>query len=173
MQGSKQEKTKGMMHSGGSTFPAGIASAAATASLHDSSVYTDLRGLNSIRQLGQEDSPEALRQIAIQFESIFLNMMLKEMRKGEESLFADNYLRSNEMSFHRDNLDNQLALHMASEGGIGLADALHRQLLRHYRPEYNTAPGGELTPTEQARHVGAAAYRDIGRLERAAEGAQP
>jgi peptidoglycan hydrolase FlgJ len=101
-------------------------------SVRDASVYTELNGLQAISQLGRENSPEALKQVAVQFESMFLNIMLKGMRAGEEALFSDNYLRSNEMSFHRENLDNQLALHMASTGGVGLADTLHRQLMQRY-----------------------------------------
>lgn len=101
-------------------------------SVRDASVYTELNGLQAISQLGRENSPEALKQVAVQFESMFLNIMLKGMRAGEDALFSDNYLRSNEMSFHRENLDNQLALHMASTGGVGLADTLHRQLMQRY-----------------------------------------
>lgn len=135
-----------------------ISSNMGTAQLRDSTVYTDLNGLNSIRQLGEEDSPEALRQIAIQFESIFLNMMLTEMRKGEETLFTDNYLRTNEMAFHRDNLDNQLGLHLASHGGIGLADALYHQMLRHHQPSEAEASGTPGTD-DVTRQAGLAAYR--------------
>ena len=109
--------------------------------LSDASVFTELNGLNSIRQLGKENTSQAMRKVAEQFEGIFLNMMLKGMRAGEDSLFADNYLNSNEMKFHRENMDNQLALHMASSGGIGLADALHRQLMARYPEEAARAAG--------------------------------
>lgn len=150
-----------------------ISSNMGTAQLRDSTVYTELNGLNSIRQLGQEDSPEALRQIAIQFESIFLNMMLKEMRKGEEALFTDNYLRTNEMAFHRDNLDNQLGLHLAGQGGIGLADTLYQQLLLQHQgqeAEPDVVSGaesdmtsGEASGSHNAAHqAGLAAYRNAG-----------
>lgn len=103
-------------------------------SMRDASVYTEINGLQAISQLGRENSEEGLREVAKQFEAMFLNMMLKGMRAGEESLFADNYLRSNEMSFHRENLDNQLALQMSAKGGIGLAETLHRQLMQRYEP---------------------------------------
>ncbi|MDP1929998.1 MAG: flagellar assembly peptidoglycan hydrolase FlgJ, partial [Gammaproteobacteria bacterium] len=95
-------------------------------------VYTDLAGLQSISRLGRENTPEGLRQVAQQFESMFINMMLKSMRDSNSSLFEDNYMRSNEMEFHQENLDNQLSLHMASVGGIGLADSLYRQMLTRF-----------------------------------------
>lgn len=110
-----------------------------SATLSNASVFTELNGLNSIRQLGREDTSQAMRKVAEQFESIFLNMMLKGMRAGEDALFKDNFLNSNEMKFHRENLDSQLSLHMASTGGVGLSDALHRQLMARY-PYQVTAP---------------------------------
>jgi len=106
-----------------------------SATLSNASVFTELNGLNSIRQLGREDTSQAMRKVAEQFESIFLNMMLKGMRAGEDALFKDNFLNSNEMKFHRENLDSQLSLHMASTGGVGLSDALHRQLMARYPDE--------------------------------------
>jgi len=110
-----------------------------TTTLADASVFTELNGLNSIRQLGKENTSQAMRKVAEQFESIFLNMMLKGMRAGEDALFEDNFLNSNEMKFHRENLDSQLSLHMSSTGGIGLSDALHRQLMARY-PDEVTRP---------------------------------
>jgi peptidoglycan hydrolase FlgJ len=113
-----------------------------SATLSNASVFTELNGLNSIRQLGKENTSQAMRQVAEQFESIFLNMMLKGMRAGEDALFKDNFMNSNEMQFHRENLDNQLSLHMASTGGVGLSDALHRQLMARYPDEAARAGTG-------------------------------
>lgn len=103
-------------------------------SMQDASVYTNVGGLNSITQLGRENSPEALREVAKQFESMFINIMLKGMRAGEEALFSENYLRSNETKFHQESFDNQISLDIANVGGIGLADTLHRQLMQRYEP---------------------------------------
>ncbi|MEX2334271.1 MAG: flagellar assembly peptidoglycan hydrolase FlgJ, partial [Pseudohongiella sp.] len=106
--------------------------------MQDASVYTNVGGLNSITQLGRENSPEALREVAKQFESMFINIMLKGMRAGEEALFSENYLRSNETKFHQESFDNQISLDIANAGGIGLADTLHRQLMHRYEPAANT-----------------------------------
>ena len=84
--------------------------------------------MNSISQLGRENSPEGLRKVAEQFEAIFVNMMLKGMRELNSTLFKDNYLSSNEMQFHQENLDNQLSMHVAGSGGIGLAEHVYRIL---------------------------------------------
>ena len=116
-----------------------------TISMQDASVYTNVGGLNAISQLGRENSPEALREVAKQFESMFINIMLKGMRAGEEALFSENYLRSNETKFHQESFDNQISLEIANAGGVGLADTLHRQLMQRYEPA--AADGRELDRT--------------------------
>jgi len=87
------------------------------------------------------------------------------------------------MAFHQENFDNQLGLHLASEGGMGLADALYRQLLRHYQPDTaaserpgasgtgagatgNAATGTEITASsaDNVRQTAAAAYRATGNV---------
>ena len=96
------------------------------------SVYTDLAGLNDISKLGRENTPEGLRQVAQQFESMFINIMLKEMRNSTKSLSEGNYLQSNEMEFHQQNFDNQLSLHLSEGAGIGLADVLYEQMMGQF-----------------------------------------
>lgn len=103
-----------------------------TMSVNDASVFTDLSGLNNIRQLGRDNEAAGLKQVAKQFEAMFLNMMLKSMRAGEDVLFGDNPLNSNEMKFHRENFDQQLGLHLSETGGVGLAEQLYRQLSQRY-----------------------------------------
>ncbi|MDO9317096.1 MAG: flagellar assembly peptidoglycan hydrolase FlgJ [Gammaproteobacteria bacterium] len=95
-------------------------------------VYTDLSGLNAISQLGRENTPAALRQVAQQFESLFLNIMLKAMRDSTKSFGEGNFLNSNEMEFHQQNFDNQLSLHLSQSAGLGLADVLYEQMLDQF-----------------------------------------
>ncbi len=105
-------------------------------------VYTDLSGLNAISQLGRENTPAALRQVAQQFESLFLNIMLKAMRDSTKSFGEGNFLNSNEMEFHQQNFDNQLSLHLSQSAGLGLADVLYEQMLGQFGLE---APAAEAT----------------------------
>src|SRR5690554_1432619 len=70
-------------------------------------VYTDLSGLNAITRKGRENTPEGLKEVAKQFESLFINMVLKSMRDSTRAFAEGNYLNSNEMEFHQQNLDNQ------------------------------------------------------------------
>ncbi len=101
-------------------------------SVESQSVYTDLSGLNSISSLGRKNTPEALRQVAQQFESLFLNIMLKAMRDSNAVFAEGNYLQSNEMEFHQENLDNQLSVSMSEGRGLGLAEVLYEQMMGQY-----------------------------------------
>lgn len=96
------------------------------------SVYTDLSGLNSISTLGRQNTPEALHKVAQQFESVFLNIMLKAMRDSNAVFSEGNYLSSNEMEFHQQNFDNQLSLSLSEGKGLGLAEILYEQMMGQY-----------------------------------------
>ncbi len=89
-------------------------------------LYSDLNSLQSIKT---QSEPEALREVAKQFEQIFLNQMLKSMRDANEA-FADpdNVFTGGDVRFYQDMLDQQTTINMADGRGIGLADALVRQL---------------------------------------------
>ena len=89
------------------------------------SVYTDFNGLDKLKQSAREQSPEAIKQVANQFESLFLNMVLKSMR---EAKLADGALDSKQEEFYQDMYDQQMALHLAGKPGIGLADLIVKQL---------------------------------------------
>lgn len=98
----------------------------------DNASYTDLNGLNEINQLGKKDQALALKELSKQFESLFLNLMLKSMRDSNAVFEEGGMFQSNEMQFHRDMFDNQLALTMSEGKGIGLADAFYEQMMLQY-----------------------------------------
>lgn len=105
-------------------------------------VYTNLSGLNAIKAAGREDPTEGLKQVSKQFESLFVNMMLKTMRDSNKAFSEGNYLSSNEMEIHQQNFDNQLSVHLTAGDGIGLADVLFRQLVQQYDVATDTASVG-------------------------------
>lgn len=84
----------------------------------------DSKSLDGLKQSSKDNSPEALKAAAKQFEALFMNMMLKSMRQagGQDGPF------DNEQSkMYTSMLDQQLSQNMANRG-MGLADALVRQL---------------------------------------------
>lgn len=96
--------------------------------------YNDLASLNSITRMSntEEGEAEALKQVARQFESMFVGMMLKSMRDANSVFEEDNPLNSNESKFYRQMFDDQLALSMTQGKGIGLADNIYRQLSKQF-----------------------------------------
>ncbi|WP_018277719.1 flagellar assembly peptidoglycan hydrolase FlgJ [Teredinibacter turnerae] len=113
--------------------------------------YTDLNSLQKLKITENKD--EALRKVAEQFESMFLNMMLKSMRDANAVFEKDSMFNSSESNFYRDMYDQQLSLTLSQRnGGIGIADTLYRQMARRY--EKDIAPvGGETSLSELKRSI--------------------
>ena len=90
-------------------------------------VYNDMGALADLRTRAQSNPNDAVDEVAQQFEALFIQMMLKSMRDAVEEggLFDSHQLETYEQM-----ADQQLALDMASDGGIGLADAMITQLSR-------------------------------------------
>lgn len=86
-------------------------------------VYTDFNGLAKLKSQVKKDSPEALKEVAKQFESIFLNNVLKSMRAAK---LADGAMDNEQSKFYSDMYDQQLAVHLS--GSVGLADLIVKQL---------------------------------------------
>jgi flagellar protein FlgJ len=91
----------------------------------DASVYTDFSGLAALRAKAANHQEDALDEVARQFEALFLQQMLKEMRKAN---LAEGIFDSSQSQFYRDMYDQQLSLHLSKGGGLGLTEVLKRQL---------------------------------------------
>lgn len=98
-----------------------------TAPVHQPQSYTDFQGLTKLRVDAKADEQAALRTVAEQFEGIFMGMMLKSMR---DASIGDQLFDSNAQDTFMDMYDKELVTGMASDGGIGLADVIVRQLSR-------------------------------------------
>jgi soluble lytic murein transglycosylase len=71
---------------------------------------------------------QALQMAAEQFEALFLQQVLKQMRKAGDVLAADNPMRSRELDTMRDLYDGALAENLAGKRQTGIADMLVKQL---------------------------------------------
>jgi len=94
--------------------------------------YNDLAGLNAITKQSANNEAGALKEVARQFESMFVGMMLKSMRDANAVFEEDNPLFSNESKFYREMFDEQLTLSLSKGKGMGLADTLYRQLKQQF-----------------------------------------
>ncbi len=104
------------------------------------STITDFTQYTHLRKAAGENDPAALREVANQFEALFLQTMLKSMREASlgDPLFGD----SEQMEMYQGMMDQQMAVELASGKGVGLADMLVRQL--------GGANAAKFDPPEQA-----------------------
>ena len=105
----------------------------------------DLKGLASLKRDAQGGADaDTRKEIARQFEAIYLQMMIKRMR---EATPRDGLLESDQTRMVQSLGDEQLALQLATPG-IGLADALLRQM--NEAAGVTGAPAGQGTPATPA-----------------------
>jgi flagellar protein FlgJ len=97
-------------------------------------VAFDANGLNGLKNAAKENSPEAIKGVAKQFEAIFMNMMLKSMREASPQ---DNPFDNEQSRTFTSMLDQQLSSNLASKG-LGLADVLTKQLSKGNNPVTDT-----------------------------------
>lgn len=93
----------------------------------NNSFYADPKGLNALRSDAKAQTPDALKETARQFESLFTNMLLKSMREATKST-GDSMFDSEQTEFYQGMFDDQMAVHLSQGRGLGLADMLVRQL---------------------------------------------
>lgn len=92
----------------------------------DPALALDARALAGIRRDAQADPRAALGKAAGQFEALFLQMVLKQMRA---TLPQDGPLDSESMRTYTSMFDQQVAQHLSSRG-LGLREAIEKQLAR-------------------------------------------
>ncbi|TLP72275.1 flagellar assembly peptidoglycan hydrolase FlgJ [Pseudomonas nitroreducens] len=95
----------------------------------DSGSYSDLNRLSAMKTGANRDSAGNIRKVAQEFESLFMNEMLKSMRSANEVFAKDNPMNSEAAKQYQDMYDHQLSVSLATQGhGIGLADVLVKQM---------------------------------------------
>lgn len=95
------------------------------ADITSAGVYTDFQGLARLRNASKDQSPEALRAVAKQFEALFMQMMLKSMR---DASLGDGIFDTDQAKFYQEMFDKQISISMSERKGLGIADMIVRQL---------------------------------------------
>tara|TARA_B110000503_G_scaffold141792_1_gene236389 strand:+ start:204 stop:695 length:492 start_codon:yes stop_codon:yes gene_type:complete len=99
-------------------------------------VYTDFSHLASLRSEAKANPKAALEDVAAQFESLFLQMMLKSMR---DATMDGGLFQSDQMDTYQSMADQQIALKLSEQGGVGLARMMVEQMqVRGYVPSSDT-----------------------------------
>jgi peptidoglycan hydrolase FlgJ len=98
------------------------------------SLAMDVQGVDALKRTARQAPQEGLKQAAQQFEALFLQMMLKSMR---EATPGEHMLGGSAEKFYTGMLDQQLGQSLSGRG-LGLAEAMQRQLMRHLAPDEAT-----------------------------------
>ncbi|ELR67079.1 flagellar biosynthesis [Photobacterium marinum] len=116
-------------------------------------MYNDMTSLQNIKANG--DKMEALEQAAGQFEAVFLQTVLKNMRQASDAMHDDeddSVFNSRQQKFYRSMHDSQIAMEMSQQQSLGIADMLVKQLGQHeaFKPKHQTVAmvqqGQEIAP---------------------------
>ena len=105
-------------------------------------IYNDFSQFTALRAEAAKNPNAALEEVAAQFESIFLQQMLKSMR---DATMKSELFDSSQMDTYQGMADQQLALKLAENGGIGLARMMVEQM-----QSKGQVPQDEADVTDQA-----------------------
>lgn len=108
---------------------------------NSSGLAIDANNLSKLRLSAKQNSPEALKATAKQFEALFVNMMMKSMRDATPQ---DGIMDSDQSKMFTSMLDEQMSQKIANRG-IGLADMLVRQMSNNPK----SGGAGKLAPVAQ------------------------
>lgn len=104
----------------------------------------DFAGLAQMRAGAVQGEEKVTKEVAQQFESIFINMMLKSMRDATE---RSGLLDSEATKTYESMFDQQLSSELAGKGTFGIAEALQNQL----NLNSNKGSGDEYLPLSRSR----------------------
>lgn len=108
------------------TLPSSSSTLTSTASASNA-LAVDVRSLNALKfDAGTANSPQVTREVAKQFESLFMRELIKSMR---EATMKSGLMDGAQGDLGQDMLDQQLSVTMSGRPG-GLSEAIARQLSR-------------------------------------------
>ncbi|MDR6214087.1 flagellar assembly peptidoglycan hydrolase FlgJ [Paracidovorax wautersii] len=97
---------------------------ATTSASTSNALAVDARSLNALKYQAGQNDPQAAKEAAKQFESLFMREMIKSMR---EATMKSGLLDGAESNLANDMFDQQLSVQMSGMPG-GLSEAIQRQL---------------------------------------------
>lgn len=95
-------------------------------SVSNTPTVTDFSGFAGLKASARANDPQTIRKAAQQFEALFTQQLLKSARAAN---LGDDILGGGQTEFYQDMFDQQMALHLSSGKGMGLADVLVKQMM--------------------------------------------
>lgn len=105
---------------------------------NDARVYTDVQGLEQLRYQSRTNPNAAKKEVAQQFESILMQMVLRSMRDASKA-FSSDLFGSDQMDFYQDMFDKQLSM-LTSNASTGFAAIIEKNIDQQYNPDSTAAP---------------------------------
>lgn len=96
---------------------------------------TDFSQFQGMRASARNGDEATIRKAAQQFEALLTQQLFKNMRAGS---LGDDVMGGGQSGFYQDLFDQQMAVHLSSGKGLGLADMLVRQLRGTAAPSANS-----------------------------------
>lgn len=113
-----------------------------TSALNNAGIYTSFGGLTELKAGAREQSPEVRKEVARQFEAMFIQIMLKSMRDASA---PGSDQESDQLRFYQEMFDQQIALDLARNRSMGLAESFER----HLQPTGNADTDASLSLPER------------------------
>lgn len=105
--------------------------------IEQASFQASQSGLGALKSTVENTDQAELEEVAAQFESVFVQMMIKSMR---EATIKSDFLQSNGIDTYQQMFDQQIAVDLSQSGGLGLAQILVEQM----------SPQGAVTPQQNS-----------------------
>ena len=103
--------------------------------------YVDFSRFAALRAHAHDDQAAALAEIGDEFEALFIDLMLKSARDAE---MDGGLFDSSELNTYREMFDQQIAITMARNHDLGIAEIMQRQFRDFVAPAAHEDTAGQL-----------------------------
>ena len=111
-------------------------------------IFNDIGYLGSLRAEAASAPNKAINEVASQFEALFIQQMMKSMR---DAVPKSDLMNSDHLDTYQAMADQQMAVGLSQQGGIGIARMLVEQMqTRGYVAEPQSTERGMAPPGEES-----------------------
>ena len=112
-------------------------------------IFNDIGYLGSLRAEAASAPNKAINEVASQFEALFVQQMMKSMR---DAVPKSDLMNSDHLDTYQAMADQQMAVNLSQQGGIGIARMLVEQMqTRGYVAEPKNPETGMFLSAEDAQ----------------------
>ena len=112
-------------------------------------IFNDIGYLSSLRAEAASAPNKAINEVASQFEALFIQQMMKSMR---DAVPKSDLMSSDHLDTYQAMADQQMAVNLSQQGGIGIARMLVEQMqTRGYVAEPKNPEAGMPLSAEDAQ----------------------